>query len=183
VIDHVGALIDLVLGELATANRVVPGSARGAGHVLEHFRLGVGRARALLVAAFELADQRNVHAADEADLAGLGGHAGQNADEVGAFFFLVDDRADVRLVDDGVDDDELGVREFGCDLFDRRGPGEGHGNDRVEAAAGEVADRLLALGVACRFEVAVGDTGFLLELLGAVVGGFVEGFVELSAVP
>ncbi len=136
---------------------------------------------ALLVAAFELADQRNVHAADEADLAGLGRHAGEKADEVGTFFFLVDDRADVRLVDDGVNDDELGVREFSCNLLDGRGPGEGNGDNRVEAAACEVADSLLALGVAGRLEVAIGDTGFLLELFGAVKGCFVEGLIELPA--
>src|SRR5690606_13376762 len=34
-VDHIRALIDLVLGQFATANRVVPGSTRRAGHVLE----------------------------------------------------------------------------------------------------------------------------------------------------
>ena len=80
-----------------------------------------------------------------------------------------------------VDQDELGIREFGGDLLERRCPGEGHGDDRVEALAGEVAQRLLALGVVRRLEVAVGDAGFLLELFGAVIGGFVEGLVELAA--
>ncbi len=36
-VDDVRALVDLVLGELAAANRVVPGSTGRAGHVLEDF--------------------------------------------------------------------------------------------------------------------------------------------------
>ena len=37
VIDDVGAAIELRLGELAALHRIVPGGARGAGHVLEDF--------------------------------------------------------------------------------------------------------------------------------------------------
>ena len=71
-VDDVGAAIDLRLGEFAALDRVVPGRGRRAGHVGEHFVLAVGRVfDALRVAAFEFRDQRNVHAADEADLAGL----------------------------------------------------------------------------------------------------------------
>jgi hypothetical protein len=46
----------------------------------------------LLVAALELADQRDVHAADEADLAGLAGHGGHHADQEAAFVLLEHDR-------------------------------------------------------------------------------------------
>ena len=94
---------------------------------------------------------------------------------------LVDDRADVRLVDDHVDDGEFGVREIGGDLLERRRPREAGHDDRVVAVLGELAQRLLALGVVLDFEIAVFDAGFGLELLGAVEGGFVEGFVELAA--
>ena len=69
--------------------------------------IGLGGLHALRIAAGELADQRNVHAADEADLAGLGGHAGQHADEVGAFMLLEHDGLHVRQVDHHVDDGEL----------------------------------------------------------------------------
>src|SRR5690606_11332641 len=121
-VNHVRALIDLVFGKLAAAHRVVPGSAGGAGHVLEDFDLVVGSLGALSVTTSELAEQRNVHAADKPDLAGLGSHAGQQTDEVRTFVLLVDDRADVRQFNDGIDDHELGVGEFGGNLFHGRGP-------------------------------------------------------------
>ncbi len=87
-IDHVRALLDLRAGELAAANGVVPGRACGARHVDDH--LGVRRdgLYALGVAAGEAADERDVHAADEADRVTLGGHGREHADEVGAFVFL-----------------------------------------------------------------------------------------------
>ena len=69
-VDDVRALVDLRLGDFAALGRVVPGRRRVAGHVLDH--LGrAGRLGAADIAAAELADQRNVHAADEADLLGL----------------------------------------------------------------------------------------------------------------
>ena len=49
------------------------------------------------------------------------------------------------------------------------------------AVAGEAAQRLLALRVVGGLEVAKLDAGLGLELLGAVEGGLVEGFVELAA--
>ena len=46
---------------------------------------------------------------------------------------------------------------------------------------GKAAQGLLALGVALQLELAVGNAGFFLEALGAGVGHFVEGFIELAA--
>jgi hypothetical protein len=77
---------------------------------------GVDGFRALAVAAGEGADQRDVHAADEADLARLGGHGGGDADQVGAFLFLEQDRVHVLAGGVTVDQDEVHVREFGRDL-------------------------------------------------------------------
>src|SRR2546422_247613 len=54
-------------------------------------------------------------------------------------------------------------------------------HDDMRAASGHVAQRLLALRLGGHLELAVGDAGFLLEALGALVGGFVEGLVELAA--
>ena len=75
----------------------------------------------------------------------------------------------------------LSVGEFLGDLLERVRPGEADGDDRVEALAGEVAERLFALGVVLDLEVAIGDAGLLLELLGAVEGRLVERLVELAA--
>ncbi len=83
-IDDVDAAIELALGELGAAARIVPGGGRGAGHVGDQLGLGIGVLDALLEAALEAADQRDVHAADEADLAALGRQRGQHADQEGS---------------------------------------------------------------------------------------------------
>ena len=90
--------------------------------------------------------------------------AAMHADEIRAFMLLEHDRLHVRQVDDGVDDGELGLGEFGGDLLERRRPGEAGIDDRREAVLGELAQRLLALRVVLDLEVAVGDAGLLLEL-------------------
>src|SRR5258708_8365562 len=71
-IDHVDAAVELALGKLGAAARIVPGGRRGAGHVGDQLGIGIGVLDALLAAALEAADQRDVHATDEADLAALG---------------------------------------------------------------------------------------------------------------
>jgi hypothetical protein len=80
---------------------------------------------------------------------------------------LEDDRTHVRLVDDHVDDGELGVGELGGDLFEGGGPGEAGHDDRVVAVLGEAAQACSRCASFCDFEVAVVDAGFGLELLGA----------------
>ena len=64
---------DVHEGQLGAACRVVPGGGRGAGHVAADLHTRIGVLGALFVAALELADQRDVHAAHEAHLAGLAG--------------------------------------------------------------------------------------------------------------
>ena len=59
--------------------------------------------------------------------------------------------------------------------------GEAGDDDRVVAALGEAAQRLLALGVGLQLELAVLDPGLLLEALGALERGLVERAVELAA--
>jgi hypothetical protein len=182
--DDVGALADLGAGELAPLHRVVPGGGRGAGHVGDDGRVGVHGLDALRVAAGELADQRDVHAAHEAHGARLARHRGGHADEVGAFVLLEEDREHVRMrggVDEAVDRHELHVREVGRDGRDRAGHREAGGDDGVEAGLGEAAERLFALGFRRDLDVAVVAAGLGLEALGPVEGGFVERLVELAA--
>src|SRR3546814_4243996 len=71
---------------------------------------------ALLIAAGELADQRDVHAADEADLAGLRLHGGDHADQEGALMLLEHDGAHIGQLDHGIDDGKAGIRKFLGDL-------------------------------------------------------------------
>ena len=181
-VDDVGAAIDLRLGEFAALDRVVPGRRRRAGHVGDHLVLAVGGVfDALRVAALEGRDQRNVHAADEADLAGLRRLGRDHADQERSFLGLEHHRLHVRLVDHHVDDAEFGVREFVGDLVERGRPGEARHDDRRVAVLGELAQDLLALRLVLDFEIAEVDAGVLLELARAVEDALVEGLVELAA--
>ena len=144
-------------------------------------RIVLGRLDAADVAAGETADQRNVHAADEADLAGLGGECREHADEIAALMLLEHDRGDIRRFDDHVDDGELRVGEFRRDLLHRFGMAEADGDDRREAALGEFAQGLLALAVVLDLEILIGDAGVGLEFLSTHEGAFVEGFVVAAA--
>ena len=67
------------------------------------------------------------------------------------------------------------------DLFHGARLGEADADDDVGAAPGHGAERLLALGFLGDFELAVLDPAFLLEALGAGIGRFIEGLVELAA--
>ena len=83
--------------------------------------LGLAYFDALLVAALELADQRNVHAADEADLAALAGHRRHQPDQEAALLLLEHHRLHVGQVDHHVDDGELQLGEVLGHLLDARG--------------------------------------------------------------
>src|SRR5215213_3612566 len=180
-VDHVGAAVDLALGEFAALYGFVARSTRRAGHVLKHFRVLLGVLDALDVAAGELPDERDVHPAYESDLVGLGGLGREEADQERALVLLEDDRLHVRLLDDRVDDGELHVRELVRHLLQGRLLAESDGEDRTEAVAGEAAQRLLALGVVLGFEIPVLGAGLLLEALSPGGDPLVEGLIELAA--
>ena len=163
-IDDIGALGHLALGDFATLYRIVPGGTGVAGHVLEDDGVGTCRLYTLHIAAGEFVDQRNVHAAHEADLAGLRRHAGHHADEIGAFLLLEHQGLHIGQIDHVVDDGKLEVGIFGGDLLHRFFLGEARRDDRAIALVGEIADRLFALGLVGDFEFAVGGARFSLEL-------------------
>ena len=180
-IDHIGALGELGLGQFCTLGRVGEGCRGGAGHVLIDVDLRIDVLGALLVAALELADQRDVHAAHEADLAGLGGDGGQGTHQEGTFMLLEDEGLHVRLVDHHVDDGELGVRELGGDLLYRGAHVEADGDDGAVATAGQTTQALLALGFVLGFELLDLDAFVLVVDFDAVAEhGFVEGLVEFA---
>ena len=124
--------------------------------------------RALLVAERELADQRDVHAADEADLAALRRHRRRHADQERALVLLEDDRLDVRQLHHRVDDRELHAGELPRDLLHAAGLREADADHDVDAAPRQRAQRLLALRLGGDLELAVRDPRLLLEALGAV---------------
>src|SRR3981189_567819 len=180
-IDDVDAAIELALGKLGAAARIVPRGGRGTGHVADQLGLRVGVLDALLEAALELPHQRDVHAAHKADLAGLRRQRRQHADQERALLLLENHGLHVGQVDDTVDDGEVDVGKFLGDLLERDGLGEADGDDGILPALGTAPLRLLELRLVGGFEFGDGDSCFLLEFLGAHAHAFIEGFVEFSA--
>src|SRR6185295_11403790 len=180
-VDDVGAAVELAPGQLAAPRRVVPRGRRRARHVLEDLDLRIDEPGALLVAESELADQRDVHAPDEPDLARLRGHGRRHPDEERALVLLEHDRLDIGQIHDRVDDGELDGGELLGHLLHAAGLGEADAHDDLRATPRHVAQRLLALGLRGDLELAIRDARLLLEALGPVVGPFVEGLVELAA--
>src|SRR5581483_10132648 len=130
---------------------------------------------ALLEAARELANERDVHATDEADLAALRRHRGEKADQERALMLLEQHRLHVRKAHDAVDEGKADLREFLCDLLDRVRLVEADADDRVLTALSETAMRLLELRLVRDLEFGVALLGLLLEFLGADIDPFVEG--------
>jgi hypothetical protein len=73
------------------------------------------------------------------------------------------------------------IGEFRGDFLERLRLAEADNHDRVEAALGEFAHRLLALAVILDFEFLIIDAGILLELLGAPISAFIETLVVFAA--
>ena len=90
-------------------------------------------------------------------------------------------RLHVRQLDHAVDDGEADLGKFLRDLLDRVRLGEADADDRILAALGEAAVRLLELGLVGDLELGIARLGLVLELLGAVIDAFVERLVELAA--
>mmetsp|Transcript_6100 Transcript_6100/g.7497 ORF Transcript_6100/g.7497 Transcript_6100/m.7497 type:complete len:283 (+) Transcript_6100:348-1196(+) len=180
-IDNVSALADLCLGQLGALDRVVPCCRGGAGHVGDHGGVRVHGFYAFSVAAGELADQRDVHAADETNGAGLGCLGCQHANQIRAFVLVEDNRADVRCINNHVDDDEFGVRIITGNLTQRISKGKACHYDRVSASFCETAQSLLALCFGLQFDFTEALAGFFCPTLRAGKGRLVEGFVELAA--
>src|SRR5882724_1684274 len=69
--NHVSAFVNLGQGDLFSLTGIVPGRVGDADVVLNHLDVWVSCFRPLLVSAFESMNQADVHAADEAELAGF----------------------------------------------------------------------------------------------------------------
>src|SRR3546814_8547785 len=93
---------------------------------------------------------------------------------------LEHDGAHIGQLDHGIDDGKAGIRKFLGDLGQGVRLGEADAEDGVGAALRHAAQRLLALGLVGDLELAVLDTGFLLDPLDAVVDALVEGLVVLA---
>ena len=180
-IDHVGTLRFLRFRQLAPLHRIVPRGRVRAGHVQNHLGRRVGRQHALGIAAAELADQGDVHAADEADGARFRGHARQQTDQIAAFMFGKHHRFHVGLIDHHVDDGKPGVGKIGGDLRQHVAKGKAGHHHRVGTRFGQPAQRLLALRFGLHFQFLEGAAGLGRPLRGTGKCGLVEGLVELAA--
>ena len=179
--DDVGAAPELAPGEFGALGGVAPRRRGGAGHVFKHLDARMHVLGAGAVAQRELADERNVHAANKSDPAGLRGQRGEHAAEKRRLLLAEVDRLDVWQVDGAVDDRELHGGKLLRDLFDGRGLREADRHNDRRTAPGELGHHLLTLCGVGDLELAEGDAGFLLETLRPPAGGLVERTVKLAA--
>src|SRR5262245_56618347 len=173
-VNDVGAAVELAASELAAARWIVPGGRRRPRHVLEDPDLGVDVPGSFLIAQSELADQGDVHPADEADLPGLRDHGRGHPHQEGSLVLLEDDGLDVGLTDHRVDDGELDAGKLPGHLLQAARLREADGHDDRRAPPRHVALGLLALGFAGHLELAIGDARVLLEPLRPGIRGLVE---------
>jgi hypothetical protein len=160
---------------------VEPCRLGGADHVLDDADAGHRVARALGIAAAEGADDRHVHAADEADRTGLARHRRQDAGQERALLLLEAEGADVGRLDRAVDDGEadvgegLGRRGHGGDL------GEAHADDQRRPVVDQLAQDRLAVRFEGQLVLAEGGAGGAAIALGALQARLVEALVVLAA--
>src|SRR6185312_5893265 len=100
----------------------------------------------------ELAQERDVEAAEKRDRLRFGRHRGGRAGEKRALFFLERYRCDVRLRDDGVDDREVPRGEACRDLFRVALHQEPDRVDQVEAFVREHGEVRLVVGGRTRLQ-------------------------------
>ena len=179
--NHIGPAAELAFRELGALRRIAPRGGRGARHVLENLRCRIDEMHALDVTERELADERDVHAADEADLAGLRHHRRGHAAKERRLLLAEIDRLHVRQINDAVDEREFHVGKLLRDPLDGRGLREANRDDDARAAPRHLLHRLLALRRVGDLEFPDRDAGVLGEFRRALRGGLVEGAVELAA--
>src|SRR5918998_258653 len=190
-VDHVGALLDLLLADLLAPGRVVEGLGTRARVLGDDLAVGADRLDPGLVSRLELPDQRPLQAVQEVDdlLVGgrvvgvlLGHEAGDDAGEVRALLLPEDEVYDVlRVLDHGVDDGVLDVRVLRRDLGEVLGHEEADGEDRVVAVIRELGEVVGVVRRGRRLQVPALDPEALLGGLHALVGRVVEPLVPEAA--
>jgi hypothetical protein len=176
-------VVDRVVDPFQQRVSTVPvdkGGRRRAGDVVDDRDPRHRPAGALGIAPADPADDRDVHVAEIADRPALRGHRGEDADQEGAFLLAVHDRLHVRLVDDGVDDDEPGRRKALDDGLDCGALIKADGEDDRRAAPDQGRQCLDPSAVVGDLDLMISDAGFRLEPLGAGESRLIEGFVELG---
>ena len=179
--DHVRPLADLGHRQLLALARVVPRRLGDADVVLDDPDLRVDGARSLLIAGGEPVDEGDVHAADEAEDAGLGLAAGDHAHQVAPLVLLEDQRGHVGQATHAVDDGEVDLRVVLRHRLDDGRLGEADADDEVVAHLGEGAGGGLQGGRIARLGVAQDDGELLRRPRHPAEGRGVERAVVLAA--
>src|SRR5207245_1032853 len=102
--DHIYAIFILVLGQLLTFRRVVPGSVGDPDIILHYLNFGINVTGALLIAGLELVNKWDIHPANKSDLATLALPRRNHTDQKRAFVLFEDQRGDIRQSNVGIDD-------------------------------------------------------------------------------
>src|SRR3954470_2443897 len=187
VVDDVGTRVEHARGQdLGTRGVVEPAEVTGRGDVLAvDLDVGLDRLGAGFVTRLELLDERGLHAADEADLAGLALQRSGDAGEEGTLLLREEEAGDVvalaAAVGQGhraVDLREGGVGEVLGDIGEHLVVGEAHGDDRVVTLLRELREQLGTVGtVLVRRDLAEVTAVLLDGRLDTGEGRVVEGLV------
>src|SRR5690606_9357184 len=134
----------------------------------------------------ELADQRNPHAADEADDLRSRDQPGDRADEKAALVLAKPQAGEVRQLAHAlrrrvIDAGELHVRELPREALEIRTEDEADTDHQIEVARGQRAQRALAIGALARLDVLDLHAELLARALEPAPRCFVERLVVLAA--
>ncbi len=160
---------------------IVPRRVGHAHVIVDDADLRIHAPGAFRVAHLEFPDQRDVHAADEAQDAGLRRARRDQPDEIRPLVLLENERCHVREVDEAVDDREIDVRIILRDALHDRRLREADTDDQIVAAFREGAHRGLDRGRVARLDVPQDDRKVLRRALDAFPGGGVERAVVLAS--
>ena len=189
--DHVDALAVLAERHLLALAGIAERFRRHAGIRHEHFAVGTHMLDAGAIARLELVDQRDVHAADEADLLALADQRRQRTHQERALLLAELERDEVgrhrqriaRAVGGHgvVDVGEADVRVLLRQRVDVVAEDEADADHQVEPLGGQQAQPGLAIGALARLDVAHPRAKVLRRPQAAQVRAVVERLVTATA--
>ena len=189
--DHVHALVVHGQRHLLAASRIAKRFGGHAGVVHDHVAVGADVLHTGPVAGFELVNERDVHAAHEADLLGFAHQCRQRTDQERTLLFTELERHEIgRHRPRGahavgghgvVDVGEFDVRIFLRQQVDVVGEDEADGDHQIHALSGQQSQAGLTIGAFARLDVAHARAQRFGGAHAAKVGSVVERLIAATA--